>query len=114
MKKERMMASMKKRMYLLVIVFAVILVACDKSTVSVSTSKITKGRIEVDGISVEKLAVKKHVERSGEVLYQLSLKRGDHNLRVITNGLHSIDTTFRIASGESYIGINMDSGEIQF
>lgn len=90
------------------------LISCDSPTVSVSASKITNGKIEVDGMSIEKLAIKKHVERSGEVLYQLRLERGDHTLRVITNDLHSIDTTFQIVSGESYIGINMDSGEVQF
>lgn len=103
-----------KKFFLLVILFATFLVACDRSTVSVSVTEMRKGRVEIDGIPIENLTTEKYSESSGDTLYHLSLKKGDHSLRVITNHLNSIDTTFRVASGESYVGIDMETGSILF
>jgi len=93
---------------------ALFLVGCKEATVSISVTDMKDGGVEVDGISINNAALKKYSVKPGDTLYHLKLEKGDHSLRVTTNDLRSVDTTFRVVSGECYIGIDMESGGVIF
>jgi hypothetical protein len=74
--------------------------------------RMENGKIEIDGNSIQDYVVRKFSDNPGDTLYYLDLDNGEHKLRIITNDHQISNTTFNVSSGETYLGIDLATGEV--
>ena len=68
--------------------------------------------IEIDNNSIQDYVVRKFSDNPGDTLYYLDLENGEHKLRILSNDLQISDTSFYVSGGETYIGIDLVTGEL--
>jgi predicted RNA-binding protein with EMAP domain len=71
------------------------------------------GRIDIDGKSINDYVTRKFSENPADTLYFLDIDSGEHELMIVTNSGRVYQTTVAVSSGgESYLGIDLATGEI--
>lgn len=103
---------MKFEKILLSIFVVSLFFCCENTTISMAIVRMENGKIEIDCSSIQDYVVRKISDNPGDTLYYLDLDKGGHKLKIITNDHQISDTTFNVFGGETYLGIDLATGEV--